>query len=273
MLQNAILYETQLEEHILSVMDVLQHINPWINRKICQLFAIGNDKSVATKTTIENIKLVHAKREFGQIIRDFHESLSVSHANFGLSLFIWDCILLKYMAGKKSLQYELNLAISIIICSLENAVMECKTPTDFVNLFKENITEIQAYDYYLLYVKIHKNFSFPALKDDYENPDEMGKNIGKKKTLMNNSALKSGLNSPHMNNIGGNISGDQAMGIQPNENSNIDQNNNSAVAPPPEPGENNSEPKVLKIVKPMEIDRGGLNMPNIDDYDILDDLI
>eukprot|EP00826_Nyctotherus_ovalis_P063655 TRINITY_DN9336_c0_g3_i1.p1 TRINITY_DN9336_c0_g3~~TRINITY_DN9336_c0_g3_i1.p1 ORF type:complete len:325 (+),score=84.89 TRINITY_DN9336_c0_g3_i1:203-1177(+) len=181
--KDALVYETQLEEDLQSLIDILEYLNPNFAYKVTSTFNLGHE---SVRTAAVDVKTAHAKRELCQLLREFLESLSAAYTSLPLTCMIWDNIFLKSMARKKSIQVELYLAFAIILCVLSEDLLLCKTPSEFVMTVRANISEVYAYDYYLIYVEAHRKQLLPQLKDDAkEHERSIAPTVKKRSTARN----------------------------------------------------------------------------------------
>ena len=168
--KDALLYETQLDDSLHALNDILEYLNQSMSYKITGLFQLGNSNA---QSAAENVKAAHSKREFCQLLRDFLESMGGSVANLGVTCMIWDCIFLKYMGNRRSLKTELYLAFAILLCAMSDDLLSCSSPSEFVLTIRANMTDVQPYDFYLIYVEAHRKEVIPQLKNDvptYDSP-------------------------------------------------------------------------------------------------------
>lgn len=97
--QNTLVFESQLEDHIRDFLEIFQYVNDGLCNFLTDL--LNSEKANAQKsTTIDNVKLMRSRFNFGQIIRDFNESLGANFLNIGMVCQLWDFIFLKMMLRK-----------------------------------------------------------------------------------------------------------------------------------------------------------------------------
>ncbi len=296
--QNALVYEAQLEEHITTLLDIMQYVNTKLREKLLELLCLGETarEKQAQASTMEHIRLSRARLELGQIIRDFMESMGGSCLNLGMVCLLWDFIFLKAMARRKSVELELYLALSIFLSILEEDIMDCRSLPEFVALFKDNMQEIQAYDYYVVYLGLYKTRALPQMDD--EDNSALPPRSNRRKPPAQSSieptanppaihAARDALQPPEKHESAAHIPEDKKYPAQ-----NPGSSHEAAVPMPdaaPVQQDNEQQPmrvedipaitgevekkeperNVTKVLKPAAYDRGTLGLPDIGDYDIL----
>ena len=93
----------------------------------------------------KNTTLSKAEFLFGDLLKGFIDTQSVSYVNIKTTFIIWDKILIS-----KSLDTpEILLAFTLLLKQLSADLMTCKNVPEFIRTFKEKSLLMHEYDFYL----------------------------------------------------------------------------------------------------------------------------
>ena len=90
---------------------------------------------------------------FGDLMKGFIDTQSVSYVNYKTSMIIWDKILISKSVNPP----EILVALSLIMKQLSPDLMVSKNMADFVILFKEKSLLMHEYDFYLSLFDYYKD--------------------------------------------------------------------------------------------------------------------